>query len=138
MFTVSVIRTAKILFMSVKYRIYLPFLFALVLFTLNGCYKERDTIATVKVLRAQDSSAVEYTEIRLYYDGSDRIDTIVKTSGNGEATVDFTKLFKAGQSGFAVLDVDVVSGDSIIEPLVGTIKVEQEKKSSQTVFCTKC
>jgi hypothetical protein len=124
--------------MSVKYKIAALFLLVGLVFATQSCYKEKPTIAAVKLLRASDSTAISQQELRLYYTGGDRIDTIIKTNNQGYAEVNFSEKFKVGQSGFAVLDIDMVKGDSVIEPKIGVIKVEQEKKSQQTVFCTSC
>jgi hypothetical protein len=124
--------------MSISNRILLAIISLMMVFAFNRCYKEHDTVASVTLLRAFDSTKVEGAQLRLYYDGSDRIDTIITTRSNGIADVDFTEKFKAGQTGFAVLDIDLVIGDSVIEPQIGIIKVEQEQLSKQTVFCTKC
>jgi hypothetical protein len=124
--------------MSIHVRIVSVFISALLLFVVQGCYKEKATIASIKLLRASDSTAVNGAELRLYYDGSTRLDALARTNSTGIAEVDYSEQFKAGQSGFAVLDIDLVIGDSVVEPLIGTIKIEQEKKSQQTVFCTRC
>jgi hypothetical protein len=124
--------------MSIHVRIVSVFISVLLLFVVQGCYKEKPTVASIKLLRASDSTAVNGAELRLYYDGSTRLDALARTNSTGIAEVDYTEQFKAGQSGFAVLDVDLVIGDSVVEPLIGTIKIEQEKKSQQTVFCTRC
>lgn len=124
--------------MSISHRILLAIISLMMVFALSRCYKERDTIASVTLLRASDSTKVTDAQLRLYYDGSDRIDTMITTKSNGIAEVNFTEKFKAGQTGFAVLDIDLVLGDSVIEPQIGIIKVEQEQISKQTVFCTKC
>ena len=124
--------------MSVKYKIATLFLLVGLVFATQSCYKEKPTIASVKLLRASDSVAVSQKELRLYFTGGDRIDTVIKTNFQGNAEVNFSEQFKVGQTGFAVLDIDLVVGDSVIEPKIGTIKVEQEKKSQQTVFCKKC
>jgi hypothetical protein len=124
--------------MSIHVRIVSVFISVLLLFVVQGCYKEKPTVASIKLLRASDSTAVNGAELRLYYDGSTRLDALARTNSTGIAEVDYTEQFKAGQSGFAVLDVDLVIGDSVVEPLIGTIKIEQEKKSQQTIFCTRC
>jgi hypothetical protein len=52
------------------------------------------------------------------------------TGGDGVATFNFNDLFKRGQAGFAVLDIEVESGS-----LMGTgiIKVEENKTNEATV-----
>lgn len=108
------------------------------LFSLSSCYKENDTTATVEVLRAVDSTAVGGIDVRLYFDGSERIDTTLRSSSAGKISVDFTEEFKAGQGGFAVLDIDLFYNDTIGEAKVGVIKIEEEKDNEQTVYCQNC
>jgi len=106
--------------------------------SLFSCYKEKDTTATVIVLKASDSTAVKNTRVRMYADGSTRLDTTLKTTNSGRIYVDYTEEFKAGQGGFAVLDIDVEFTDTTGEYKVGVIKIEAEKENEQTVYCISC
>ena len=108
------------------------------LILLSSCYKEDATTATVEVLRATDSTAVSGVDVRLYFDGSERIDTTITASSQGKINIDFSEEFKAGQGGFAVLDVDLKYEDGTGEAKVGVIKVEEENENSQTVYCQNC
>ena len=112
--------------------------FSFLLIFLSSCYKEDPTTATVEVLRAKDSTIVEKMNVRLYYDGSDRIDTVLRTNSLGQVEIDFSDEFKAGQSGFVVLDVDLKFTDTTGEYKVGVIKVEQEEDNFQKVYCQGC
>ena len=105
---------------------------------MSSCYKEKATTATVKVLRASDSAVMGGVTVRLYFDGSDRIDTTGLTSSFGEVDIDFTNEFKAGQGGFAVLDIDLTYSNGTAEAKVGIIKVEEEIENVQTVYCQDC
>ena len=108
------------------------------LILMSSCYKEKDTTAAVEVLRASDSTAVGGINVRLYFDGSERIDTTLTSSSLGKVSVDFTEEFKAGQGGFAVLDIDLRYEDGTGEAKVGVIKVEEENDNEQTVYCFDC
>lgn len=105
---------------------------------LTSCNKEEPTTATVEVLKASDSTAVSGVNVRLYFDGSERIDTTLTTSSLGRVSVDFSEEFKAGQNGFAVLDIDLKYVDTTGEAKIGVIKVEEEKDNIQTVYCHNC
>lgn len=104
----------------------------------SSCYKEDATTATVEVLRASDSTAVGNVDVRLYFDGSDRLDTTLTSSSLGKVNVDFSDEFKSGQGGFAVLDIDLKYKNGSGEAKSGVIKVEEEKENFQTVYCQNC
>ena len=95
----------KVVFMKHISVISLSFLLIL----MTSCYKEKETTATVEVLRSSDSTAVRNVDVRLYFDGSDRLDTVLTSSSYGKVNVDFSEEFKSGQGGFAVLDIDIDS-----------------------------
>ena len=93
----------------------------LVLFTLlltiavfTACNKEKDTIAEVKVV-TPNGSAVPGAKVRLFGQsttpnvdvGDLRIDKEGYTAGNGIIKFDFSDLYVQGQSGFAILDVEI-------------------------------
>ena len=104
----------------------------------TSCYKQDPTTATVEVLRMKDSTAVGNVGVRLYYDGSERIDEVLTTSSAGQVSIDLSNDFKPGQSGFMVLDIDLKYDDGSGEAKVGVIKIEEEKDNFQTVFCREC
>ena len=108
------------------------------LILLSSCNKEDATTATVEVLRVKDSTAVGGVDVRLYFDGSERIDTTLTSSSQGKVSIDFSEEFKAGQNGFAVLDIDLNYADTTGEAKIGIIKVEEEKDNAQTVYCYNC
>lgn len=100
-------------------------------FTVSSCYKKKDTIAIVTVVDSADAP-VGGASVRLYYEGtggpdSARIDQTASTGADGKAKFNFNDLYKAGQAGFAVLDIYVNQVKS------GIIKVEAEKTSEETV-----
>ena len=100
-------------------------------FTVSSCYKKKDTIAIVTVKDGSDQP-VGGASVRLYYEGtggpdSARIDQTASTGADGKAKFNFNDLYKAGQAGFAVLDIYVNQVKD------GIIKVEAEKTSEETV-----
>lgn len=113
-------------------------LFALALIFVGGnltsCDKQEDTLAVITVL---DSAGlpINGATVRVVGRGSDgsepgRIDLESTTGADGKATFNFNDLFKRGQAGFAVLDIEVAKG-----ALVGTgiIKVEENLTNEATV-----
>lgn len=98
-------------------------------FTVSSCYKKKDTIAVVTVVDSANAP-VGGASVRLYYGpnpDSARIDQTASTGADGKAKFNFNDLYKAGQAGFAVLDIYVNQVKS------GIIKVEAEKTSEETV-----
>jgi len=113
-------------------------LFALALIFIGGnltsCDKQEDTIAKITVLDA-NGLPVNGANVNIIGRGSDgedggRIDMESVTGADGVATFNFNDLFKRGQAGFAVLDIEVESGG-----LTGTgiIKVEENLTNEATV-----
>lgn len=113
-------------------------LFALALIFIGGnltsCDKQEDTIAKITILDAS-GLPVGGATVRVIGRGSDgtdggRIDLESTTGADGVATFNFNDLFKRGQAGFAVLDIEADKG-----ALVGTgiIKVEENTTNEATV-----
>jgi len=110
---------------------------AALVFMMNGltsCDKQEDTIAKITVLDASNLPVGGAT-VRVIGRGSDgtdggRIDMETTTDASGVATFNFNDLFKRGQAGFAVLDIEVDKG-----ALTGTgiIKVEENTTNEATV-----
>ena len=99
-------------------------------FSINSCYKKKDTIANVTVMNSNDE-AVSGVEVRLFYavsGDSARIDETSTTGGGGTATFNFNELYQSGQAGFAVLDIYVQG------VIVGIIKIEEEKTTAETII----
>jgi len=105
------------------------FLFSVV-FSVSSCYKKKDTLAVVTV-NDSNNSPVGGAEVRLYYAGANpdslRVDQTATTDAAGKATFNFNDLYKSGQAGFAVLDIEVNG------TIVGIIKIEEETTSEETV-----
>ena len=108
------------------------FALAIVLLSsLNSCYKKKDTIARITVLDSA-GAAVPSAEVRLYYDDdgnpdNNNIDQTATTNVSGTASFNFNEVYKAGQAGLAVLDIEV-NGN-----FAGVIKVEAEMSNEKTV-----
>jgi hypothetical protein len=113
-------------------------LFALTLIFLGGnltsCDKNEDTLARITVLDANGLpvSGALVNVIGRGSDGEDggRIDMESTTGSDGVATFNFNELFKRGQAGFAVLDIEVQK-DAMIG--TGIIKVEENITNESTV-----
>jgi|SRR5690554_5502148 len=111
---------------------------AIALFT--ACNKEKDTIAEVKVV-TPNGTAIAGAKVRMYGQsttqnvdvGDIRIDREGYTAGNGTVKFDFTDLYVKGQSGFAILDVDIEKAypDSIVT-MSGIMKIVEEEVNRKT------
>jgi len=115
------------------------FILVLGLLIIVSCRKEEDTKAIITVV---DITAVpqEGYLVKMFGEASDNnqgqvqeiaIDREVITDSNGQAEFDFTDDYELGQAGFAVLNVEVQFGDTIIESI---IKVEPEETTEETII----
>jgi len=101
-----------------------------------SCRKESPTVAVITVV---DTSGAVFpgAMVRLYPTPSINpnpgiiIDDTLITDVSGQATFDYTDMYNLGQAGFAVLDIEVRSGDTLYG--TGIIKVEAEATSNETV-----
>lgn len=111
--------------------------------TFYSCEDEEPTIAEITVV-TPSGSRVEGAQVRLYGQGTlddkdtagvgdIRIDETRYTGSNGIAAFDFSRFYEPGQSGFAILDVDIVKEypDSTAG-VQGLIKIEEEKVNRKT------
>lgn len=109
----------------------------------TSCDKEEDTIAEITVVTLT-GSRVAGAEVRMYGQGTledddtsgvgdIRIDVTGYTSSNGIVSFDFSSLYEPGQSGFAILDVDIIKEypDSTIA-IQGLMKVVEEEVNRKT------
>lgn len=102
-----------------------------------SCRKESPTIAKVQVV---DTSGAPFpgAMVRLYptptviEHGAIIIDDTLFADAEGWATFDYTDMYNLGQAGFAVLDIEVTSGDSLWGE--GIIKIEDEKTTEEKVI----
>lgn len=123
-----------------KNRLTVLFAISLIAFFASSCNKEEDTIAQIRVITTS-GAAVSGAEVRVFGQGTVdqeqvgdiRIDETVYTLGNGIAEFDFTDLYVQGQSGFAILDVEITKEypDST-SFLAGIIKVVEEETTTKT------
>ncbi|NOQ70957.1 MAG: hypothetical protein GQ574_03085 [Crocinitomix sp.] len=105
-------------------------------FGISACKKEAPTVASVKVVNTE-GEAISGAFVCLYGTSTTTppraniLDDTVYTNADGFANFDYTDYFKLGQSGFAVLDIEVN-----YETFVGTgiIKIEEETTNSETVI----
>ena len=102
-----------------------------------SCRKEGDTVAKVMVVDTS-GAPVNDAMVRLYptptldEHSAVIIDDTLFTGADGIATFDYTDMYNLGQAGFAVLDIECRSGDTLYGE--GLIKVEAEKTSEATVI----
>lgn len=120
----------------------LTYLFTLVLlgFTAISCNPEKDTIAEVIVV-TPEGSRVPGAEVRMFGQGTiddDQvgdiaIDRTQFTNSNGVAEFDYTDQYQPGQSGFAILDVEITFETPDSTSLVnGIMKVVEEETTTKT------
>ena len=111
---------------------------ALLAFGFTGCRKESPTTARITVL---DTGGVVFPNamVRLYPTptttephGAIIIDDTLYTGPDGDCIFDYTDMFNLGAAGFAVLDIEVRSGDTLYGE--GIIKIEEEKANAETVI----
>lgn len=104
---------------------------------MSSCRKEHDTLAQIRVLD-MDGNPFPGAQVRLFGEPTINphpqviIDRTLFTDADGEVIFDFTKDFNLGQGGFAVLTIEVNSGDSLSGE--GIIKIEEEKLNAETVI----
>jgi len=102
-----------------------------------SCRKESDTIARIRVV---DTSGAPFpgAMVRLYptptilQHGQIIIDDTLFTDVDGYCIFDYTNMYNLGQAGFAVLDIEVRSGDTLYGE--GIIKIVEEVTSEETVI----
>lgn len=123
-----------------KSRLTALFTVFVLIMALGACNKEKDTTAEVKVV-LPNGSAVAGAEVRMFGQGTIdqedvgdiRINKKGYTASNGIITFDFTDLYVPGQSGFAILNVEItkVYPDST-SSLEGIMQVVEEQKNQKT------
>lgn len=104
--------------------------------TMSSCKKESPTVAKIRVV---DTSGAPFSNamVRLYptptstQHGAIIIDDTLYSDIDGYATFDYTDHFNLGQAGFAVLDIECRSGDSLYGQ--GIIKIIEEETNEETV-----
>ncbi len=100
--------------------------------SLNSCYKTENTTAIIQVLDSTNSSTVSGAEVELLYiaghPDSTEIHLTETTNNIGDAFFDFTDMYKAGQAGFAVLDIRVNGSYK------GIIEINEMVVNKETVY----
>jgi hypothetical protein len=117
------------------------FYFTLLVFSILSlsCNREEDTIAEIVVVTLE-GSRVAGADVRLFGQGTEddveagdiAIDEMRITNANGIAEFDFTDDYEPGQSGFAILNVEITfetpDSTSFLE---GIIKVVEEETTTK-------
>lgn len=105
-----------------------------------SCNPEEDTIAEITVVTLE-GSRVPGAEVRMFGQGTIdddtvgdiAIDRIQFTNSNGVAEFDYTEQYEPGQSGFAILDVEITFETPDSTSFVnGIMKVVEEETTSKT------
>ena len=102
-----------------------------------SCRKESPTVAIITVVDTA-GNVFEGAMVRLYPQPTIQphpgitIDDTLFSNIDGQATFDYTDRFNLGQAGFAVLDIEIRSGDTLMGE--GIIKIEAEETSKETVI----
>ncbi len=110
------------------------------LLMLTSCNKEEDTLAEIKVI-TQSGAPVIGAQVRIFAQGTVdqtevgeiRFDQTDFTNSSGVVTFDFTEDYKQGQSGFAVLNLEITKEfpDSTAF-LEGIMKIVEEETNRKT------
>ena len=104
-----------------------------VTYAFTSCYKKKDTIARITVVDAAGAPKGG-VEVRVYYedlpngDPREYLDQTSTTDASGMATFNYNDLYKSGQAGFAILDIDADGNTK-----VGIVRIEEETTSEETV-----
>jgi len=107
-------------------------------FGFSSCKKTEDTIAKITVVDINGIGIPE-ADVRLFADGSGttvnvgdiRVDTMTVTNAAGDAVIDFSDFYEAGQAGLFVLNIEVLKDTLEAESI---IKIEPELVNEETVI----
>lgn len=103
---------------------------------ITACKKEEETIAVIRV-RDNQNQPVEKCMVVLFGKSTESKQASVNVYDTtfsdvfGDAKFNLSELYKSGQAGVAVLNIDARKGTAIG---TGIIKIEEEKTSQATVF----
>jgi hypothetical protein len=122
-------------------KIRLTYLLTLIVFGLAfiSCNREEDTIAEI-IVETPEGSRVGGAEVRMFGQGTVddnqvgdiAIDRTQFTNSNGVAEFDYTDQYEPGQSGFAILDVEITFESPDSTSFVnGIMKVVEEEKTTK-------
>tara|TARA_B100001758_G_C17915751_1_gene355893 strand:- start:142 stop:510 length:369 start_codon:yes stop_codon:yes gene_type:complete len=99
---------------------------------LNSCYKTESTTAIISVLDSSSEDPISGATVELLYiaghPDSTEIHATNTTSNSGDAFFDFTDKYKAGQAGFAVLDIKVNG------TYKGIIEIKEMVENKETIY----
>lgn len=112
----------------------------LLLVVVSSCVKIKPTIAVIYVRNPNGSLSVG-ADVRLYGQPVStstsnanqelRIDVLKKTDSEGKAYFDLSEFYKAGQTGMAILNVDVQNGGAVS---TGYIQIIEQESNEETFF----
>ncbi|MDB3906199.1 hypothetical protein N9355_01860 [Crocinitomicaceae bacterium] len=98
----------------------------------TSCYKQKETVAVIKVVDA-NNQPVGNARVIVYGTGalgSIVVNDTMFTNTTGEAMFNMDYIYKPGQAGVAVLDIEVSKSGVASQ---GIIKVEQENTTREIV-----
>ncbi|MEM9052535.1 MAG: hypothetical protein AAGC47_10820 [Bacteroidota bacterium] len=125
--------------MKSRFTVYIS-LFVLLAIGATSCDNEEDTIAEITVVN-QEGTRVQGAEVRMFGQGTvddDQvgdiaIDRTTFTNSNGIAEFDFSDNYQPGQSGFAILDVEIIfDSPTGVTGATGVVKVVEEETTRKT------
>ena len=125
---------------QMKTRFTYLFTFVLIGVITMSCNREEDTIAEIIVV-TPEGSRVAGAEVRMFGQGTIddaavgdiAIDRTQFTNSNGVAEFDYTDEYEPGQSGFAILDVEITFETPDSTAFVnGIMKVVEEETTAKT------
>lgn len=125
---------------QMKTRFTYLFTFILIGIIAISCNREEDTIAEIIVV-TPEGSRVPGAEVRMFGQGTVEddavgdiaIDRTQFTNSNGVAEFDYTDEYEPGQSGFAILDVEITFETPDSTAFVsGIMKVVEEETTAKT------
>jgi hypothetical protein len=114
--------------------------FATIFIVLSACVKIKPTTAVIYV-KKPDGSMCSDAQVRLYGQPANitsanasqklRIDLIAVTDGEGRAFFDLTEFYDGGQTGLAILNVDIIKGGL---ERSGFIQVIEQEPNEEVFF----
>ncbi len=119
-------------------------LFASLTLTFVGCKKDKPTTVKIIVRDANNalvigaSVVIDANPDTSVDPGSINTNKTYKaqiTDYKGEATFDYSDIYKAGSAGVAILDVEATYGSSSVgQTGTGVVKIEPETETVQTIY----
>lgn len=111
-----------------------------VLMAFNACVKIEPTIAVIYVKNA-DGTLSNWAQVRLYGQPVSvttananqplQIDILKQTDNEGKAYFDLSQFYKAGQTGVAILNVDIQKAGQVA---TGFIQIIEQQSNEKTFF----